>query len=237
MGPDVLIFGIESLLCVAALLCAIASVLMRRRSALRACGLIIVALSTLIVSEVIGAAVLDARETARATPQVSHPELVAAALPASAPRTADNDTEALRSFRRYWADIVRVSASALKAHDRAGEDLRTGHAAPAAEELRYCQEVASGIASYPSGLALDIDNGSDLELSAAVRKLGDGLVNGCKSARAYLSTNVAADFSEAKTRFNDVVDAIVQSESLARQKYQRLGGNPDALSSFKTALR
>jgi hypothetical protein len=237
MRLDVLIFGIESLLCIAALLCAIAFLVMHRRGSLRACGIAIVALSTLIVSEVIGAAVLDAREGAMAAPHAAPSALVAAVLLTSAPSRTDTDTAALRNFRRYWADIVRVSASALKAHDRAGQDLRAGQAAPAAEELRYCQEVASGIAGSPSGLALDIDDGSDLELSAAVKKIGDGLVYGCKSARSYLQTNVAADFTDAKTRFDEVVDAIVQSESLARAKYQRLGGNPDALSSFKTALR
>ncbi len=140
-------------------------------------------------------------------------------------------------FRMYWRDVVRVSAAALKAHDRAGEDLRTGNTAHASVELKDCQDIANGIVPYAADLQVGVDNGSDFELLAAIKKVGDGLRYGCKSARSYLETNATSDFEDAKTRFADVVDGIFQSESLARSKYQRLGGKPDSLASFKTAVR
>ena len=88
-----------------------------------------------------------------------------------------------------------------------------------------------------AGLQGGLDDGSDLELLADVKRIGDGLRDGCRSARSYLESGAPSDFDDAKARFTDVVDAIVRAESLARAKYRRMGGNPDSLASFKTALR
>jgi len=216
------------------------------------------ALSSLIVGDVLAPPVLGSEKPATVTAQAAHPQAVTsspvvatrAPTPTAAPTLSEpktvmasqrpgstTDSEALRSFRLYWGDIVRVSAAAVKAHDAAGEDLRTGHLVRASGELKSCQDTASGIVTYSSDLPLDIQHGSDLELVAAIKKVGDGLWHGCKSARSYLETNAASDFNEAKTRFSDVVDGIVQAEILARSRYQRMGGNPDTLPSFKTALQ
>ena len=242
MAPDVVVPGIASLLCIAAILCAIPFAILRRRRTVGLCGIIVTTLGIAIVTDVIAGGVLD-----RGAPAVAAaPSPQATSIPA-APRTpnrtpeakpiATPGPEALRNFGLYWGDIVRVSAAALKAHDRAGEDLRTGNVAKAVDELTYCQDTASSIGGFSSDLQLSIDNGSDLEFLAAIKKVGDGLQFGCKSARSYLDTNAASDFDSAKARFADVVDGIVQAETLARAKYQRLGGNPDSLLSFKTALR
>lgn len=74
-------------------------------------------------------------------------------------------------------------------------------------------------------------------LSTSIKKVSDGLGNGCKSARSYLDTNAPADFDQAQKHFGDVADGLFRSESLARLKYARLGGNPANLPSFKDALR
>lgn|GEM_PF-3320418 len=250
MELDVVIPGIASLLCIAALLCAIPFAISRRRRSLRMCGVVVATLGIAIVTDVIAGAALDREPPAMAaasTPPATRPPTASPTLTPTAPPTptrtpetravASPPAETLRNFSVYWGDIVRVSAAALKAHDRAGEDLRIGNIERAAGELKYCQETASGIASYSSYLQISIDNGSDLEFLAAIKKVGDGLQYGCKSARSYLETNAASDFEDAKSRFADVVDGIVQAETLARAKYQRLGGNPDSLLSFKTALR
>lgn len=163
------------------------------------------------------------------------PARTATPWPAPSSRTADAQT--LRTFRTYWAEIVRVSALALKAHDTAGEYLRRDDAAHATVQLKKCQDTAPAIVSGSLRLPLDSANGSDSELMMAIKKVGDGLAYGCKSAQSYLNTNAPSDFTEAKAHFADVAEGIFQSESLARSKYQRMGGNPDSLVSFRFALR
>lgn len=230
VAPDVLILRVESLLCIVVALSAAVYAILRRRRPVRISGFTVAGLSLLIVSEVVGAAVLDASAPAGATSQAAAPRALATVV-------ATPPAEWLRTFSLSWRDVVRVSAAALKEHDRAGEDLRTGNVARATGELASCEDIASRVASYSSGLQVGLDSGSDLELLAAIKRIGDGLHDGCKSARTYLQTNATSDFDDARTRFADVVDAIVRSESLARAKYQRMGGNPDGLASFKTALR
>jgi hypothetical protein len=159
------------------------------------------------------------------------------ATPSPAPSSRTADAQTLRTFRTYWAEIVRVSALALKAHDTAGEYLRRDDAARATVQLKKCQDTAPAIVSGSLRLPLDSANGSDSELMMAIKKVGDGLAYGCKSAQSYLNTNAPSDFTEAKAHFADVAEGIFQSESLARSKYQRLGGNPDSLVSFRFALR
>jgi hypothetical protein len=245
MTPDLLILRIESLLCIAAALCAGVYAILHRWRAVRISGATVAALSLLIVSEVIGAALLDASAPAGATSQSARPAPIplAASTGDSAPppqatrMTAMAPAHLVRTFSAAWADVVRVSAAALKEHDKAGEDLRTGDVSRAAGELADCAEIASRVPSYAAGLQGGLDNGSDLELLAATKRIGDGLHGGCTSARAYIETSAPSDFDDAKTRFADVVEAIVRAESLARAKYQRMGGNPDNLASFKTALR
>lgn len=228
MRPDLLVFGIESALCVVVALCAIAYAIMRRSRMLRMCGVAIVMLSALIIAEVIGAAVLELGMPATVTAQPARPRVVASPSPG---------TKASETFATSWTTIVRVSASAFRAHDAAGEYLQKGNDVDAAAELKNCQVTASAIVTDSLALPLDIKNRTDAELLAAVKKIGEGLTNGCKSARSYLDTNAPSDFTAAQTHFSDVVDGLVQSESLARSKYQSLGGDPDTLLSFKTALR
>ena len=130
-----------------------------------------------------------------------------------------------------------MSVLALKAHDLAGEYLRKENIPQASRQLKNCQETASGIVTHTFNLHLDVQNGSDRAFLVAINKVGDGLENVCKSARSYLQTKSPADFADAKTHFANVVEGIVQAETQARVKYQSLGGNPDTLLSFKTALR
>ncbi len=234
MAPDVLILRVESLLCIVVALCAAVYAILRRRRPVRIGGFTVAGLSLLIVSEVIGAAVLDASASAGKTSQAAPRTPVAISLRDVAPNPP---AELLRMFSSSWRDVVRVSAAALKEHDSAGEDLRAGNVPRAAGELANCEDIASRVVSYSSGLQGGLDNGSDLEFLAAIKRIGDGLHDGCRSARSYLETNAASDFDDAKARFDEVVEAIVRAESLARAKYQRMGGNPDRLASFKTALR
>ncbi len=147
------------------------------------------------------------------------------------------DTKASGKFATSWTTIVRTSVSAFRAHDAAGEYLQNGNNVDAAAELGKCQATASAIVTDSFALPLDIKNRTDSELLTAVKKIGEGLTNGCKSARSYLDTNAPSDFTAAQAHFADVVEGLVQSESFARSKYQSLGGNPDTLLSFKTALR
>jgi len=234
VAPDVLILRVESVLCIVAALCAAVYAVLRRRRPVRISGFTVAGLSLLIVSEVVGAAMLDATAPAGASSGGVRPTPVAISSRQAAPAPP---AEPLGIFRAAWGDVVRVSAAALKEHDRAGDDLRTGNVSRAGAELANCEDIASHIVSYSSGLEGGLDNGSDLEFLAAVKRIGDGLHDGCRSARAYLANNATSDFDDAKTRFADVVDAIVRAESLARAKYQRMGGNPNELASFKTALR
>jgi hypothetical protein len=147
------------------------------------------------------------------------------------------DPEVLLTFSASWTDIVRTSVSALKAHDSAGEYLRSENIPAAARELKNCQTSAGEIVGHSFNLRLDPQVGADRNLLVAINKIGDGLENVCKSARSYLDTKSPSDFADAKTHFANVVDGIFQAESLARVKYRSLGGNPDTLLSFKTALR
>ena len=234
VAPDVLILRVESLLCIVVALCAAMYAALRRRRPVRISGFTVAALSLLIVSEVVGAAVLDASAPADATSQAAPRTPIAKTAREPAPNPP---AELLQTFSSSWRDVVRVSAAALKEHDSAGEDLRTGNVTRAAGELANCGDIASRVGSYSAGLQGGLDDGSDLELLAAVKRIGDGLHDGCKSAGSYLETNAASDFDDAKARFADVVDAIVRAESLARAKYRRMGGNPASLASFKTALR
>ena len=157
------------------------------------------------------------------------PATVAAALPKT-------DPEALRNFGEGWARTVRITVAALKAHDTAGEDLRNENMAAATRELKHCQDGAGGIVSSSFNLRLDTTNGSDRQLLAAIQKIGNGLGRVCQSARSYLETKSAADFSDAEKHFDDVVAGIFQAQQLARLKYQSLGGDPDTLLNFKAAL-
>ncbi len=115
--------------------------------------------------------------------------------------------------------------------------MRGGDTATAAGELKACQESASEIVSESVKLPLETARHSDSNLLGAIKKVGDGLGYGCKSARAYLDTGNPADFADSRSRFAHVADEIVRSESLARVIHLRLGGNPDDLLSFKAALR
>jgi hypothetical protein len=115
--------------------------------------------------------------------------------------------------------------------------LRRENIPQASRELKKCEESASGIVTHTFNLRLDAQSGSDRDFLIAINKVGDGLESVCKSARSYLTTKSPADFADAKTHFANVVEGIVQSETLARLKYQRLGGNPETLLSFRTALR
>jgi hypothetical protein len=226
VAPDVLILRVESLLCIVVALCAAVYAILRRRRPVRITGFTLAALSLLIVSEVVGAAILEAGAPAGAMSQAASPK--SAATPPA---------ELLQPFSAAWRDVVGVSAAALKEHDRAGEDLRTGHVARATGELANCEDIAGRVVSLSPGLQGGLDDGSDLEFLAAVKRIGDGLHDGCRSARSYLDTNAVSDFDDAKARFADVVEAIVRAETLARAKYRRIGGNPDSLASFETALR
>jgi hypothetical protein len=175
----------------------------------------------------------EPQPTASATAKPT-PEPKATETPPAAPKP---DPIALENFSSAWADIVRISVSALKAHDLAGEYLRKENIPQASRELKNCQDKASGIVSHSFNLRLDPQNVADRDFLIAINKVGDGLESVCKSARSYLETKSTSDFEDAKTHFANVVDGIVQAESLARSRYQRLGGNPDTLVSFKTALR
>jgi hypothetical protein len=155
--------------------------------------------------------------------------------PPPAPPTAN--PEVLHDFSTAWADIVHVSVAALKAHDSAGEYLRTENIPAASRELKSCQDRASGIVGRSFNMRLDPQRGADRDFLIAINKVGDGLESVCKSARSYLDTHSPSDFADAKTHFANVVDGIFQAEQHARSKYQSLGGNPDTLLSFKTALR
>jgi hypothetical protein len=198
---------------------------MRRRRAVAVCGVTFAALGLVIIADAIVTRPLDPGRPAAVTAQAAHPNLVATPTP-----------EAQR-FEKSWSDVVRVTIAAIRAHDTAGEYLRAGNDAAAAGELKTCEDAASGIVSASAGLSLGTARRSDSELAAALKKVGDGLEFGCKSARAYLTTNDPVDFADSHTRFDDVADQLFRAESLVRAKYQRLGGNPDDLISFKTALR
>jgi hypothetical protein len=167
-----------------------------------------------------------------ATPQPT-PQPKTAAPPA--PPTAN--PEVLRDFSTAWADIVHISVAALKAHDSAGEYLRRENIPAASRELKSCQDRASGIVGRSFNMRLDPQRSADRDFLIAINKVGDGLESVCKSARSYLDTHSPSDFADAKTHFANVVDGIFQAEQHARSKYQSLGGNPDTLLSFKTALQ
>ena len=208
---------------------------MRRRSPVAACGFTVVALSAVIIGDVVAAAAFD---RGRAATGAAQPGLAAPAfLPASTPLAPKANAAALERFEKSWADVVRISVSAIQAHDSAGEYLRGGDPAAAAGELKKCEDTASGIVSESVKLPLDTGRHSDANLLAAIKKVGDGLEHGCKSARAYLDTSNPADFADSHTQFARIADEIVLSEALARVIYLRLGGNPDNLLSFTTALR
>ena len=154
-----------------------------------------------------------------------------------APAAATANPEVLRDFSVAWADIVRTSVAALKAHDAAGEHLRSENIPAASRELKSCQDRASGIVGRSFNMRLDPQNSGDRDFLIAINKVGDGLESVCKAARTYLGTRSPVDFADAKTHFSNVVDGIFQAEQLARVKYQHLGGDPDTLLSFKTALQ
>ena len=239
-----MILGIASLLCTAAALCAVVFAILRRRMPLRACGVTVTALSVMIIADTI-VAPLRSDNSAMVTAQAMQPKAVATRVPAATPVPAPapaqtvvkTDTEAVRNFSASWAEVVRVSVAALKAHDSAGEYLRNENIPDASRELKNCEASASGIVSSSFNLRLDTENSSDRALLTAIKKVGNGLGSVCRSAEHYLDTKSPSDFSDAKTHFADAVDGIFQAESLARSKYQRLGGDPDMLFSFKTALR
>jgi hypothetical protein len=267
VAPDLVVLWIGSVLCVAAVLCAIVFALRRRRGALRTCGVTVTALSALIIADVVVAGARS-EKPAMVTAQSTHPAPAGTSAPAATPAPTPSPTptpapaasptakptpepkataapsavptthpEVLQDFSIAWGEIVRISVSALKAHDSAGEYLRKENIPQASRELKTCQDRASGIVTHTFNLRLDPQNGSDRDLLIAINKVGDGLENVCKSARSYLETKAPSDFADAKVHFANVVDGIVQAESLARSKYQRLGGNPETLASFKTALR
>jgi len=115
--------------------------------------------------------------------------------------------------------------------------LHSGDSAAAAGELKRCQDTASSLVTQFADLPRDPRNHFDLRLLSAIKKVGDGLGYGCKSARSYLDTNNPTDFADSHRYFADVADDIFRSETLARSEYQNLGGDPSTLLSFKTALR
>ncbi len=242
MASHLLVLGIASLLCTVAALCAVVFAIRRRRIPLRACGVAVTALSGMIIADTI-IAPLRSDNPAMVTAQATQPKAVVTRAPAATPAPAPTqavvktDTGALRNFSTSWAEVVRVSVAALKAHDAAGEYLQNENIPDASRELKNCQASASGIVSSSFHLRLDTENGSDRALLTAIKKVGDGLGSVCRSAQHYLATNSPSDFSDAKTHFANAVDGIFQAESLARSKYQRLGGDPDTLLSFRTALR
>ena len=156
---------------------------------------------------------------------------------ATPPPPPTANPEVLHDFSAAWADIVHTSVAALKAHDSAGEYLRSENIPAASRELKSCEDRASGIVGRSFNMRLDPQRGADRDFLIAINKVGDGLESVCKSARSYLATHSPSDFADAKTHFANVVDGIFQAEQHARSKYQSLGGNPDTLLSFKTALR
>jgi glucose/arabinose dehydrogenase len=236
-----LVLGFESLLCIAVVLWGVGCAISRRRDTLRLSGVTVVALSVLIVSEVIGAGLLEAGRPATMAAQAAAakvgPTRTATPGPATPAAAPTADAEVLQSFSMAWSDVVRVTAAALKAHDSAGESLSHENIPAASHELENCEGSAAAIGAHAYPLRLDPQIVSDRDLLIAITNVGDDLQSVCRSARSYLDTRSAADFADAKTHFAKVVDGMFQAESLARQKYQRLGGNPDALLSFKTALR
>jgi hypothetical protein len=219
---------------------------MRRRKSVTVCGFTVIALSAVIIGDVIAVPALDRGRPATVAAQpklLATPTLQPAATTTATPRPTPTpsapkaNAAALERFEKSWSGVVRISVSAIRAHDAAGEYLSGGDTTAAAGELKSCQDIASGIASESVKLPLETVRHSDSNLLAAIKKVGDGLGYGCKSARAYLDTGNPADFADSRTRFAHVADEIVRSESLARVIYLRLGGNPDDLFSFKTALR
>ncbi len=230
------------------------------------CGIAVLTLSVLIIADVIVAAVIDPGTSTAETLLAAHPAMVATStaaatvtpVPTSAPtptasptqrRTPEpkatststplrgkTDAAARRAFRTYWSDVVQVSVSALRSHDAAGSSLRSGDVVAASVELKKCQDIASSIARYSFSRSVDTGNASDREVLTAVKRVGDGLESECKSARAYLDTNDSSDFDATQARFSEVVDGLFQAEALARSKYERLGGNPGDLRSFKNSL-
>ena len=237
MGPDLVVLWIASFLCVAAVLCAMAFAMLRRRRLLRVCGVTVTALSALIVTVVVVGAQPRSGPVAMVAGVPTAKPTSGPKAPTAPPAAAKTDPEVLRNFSASWTDVVRISVAALKAHDSAGEYLRNEDVPAAYRELKNCQDSASSIVGQSFNLRLDPQNGSDRALLIAINKVGDGLESVCKSARSYFETKSPSDFADAKTHFANVVDGIFQAEQLARMKYHRLGGNPDALLSFKTALR
>ena len=266
MAPDLVVLWIASLLCIVAMLCAVVFALRRRRRLLRMCGIGVTALSALIVADVLLAAPNRPGTSAMVAAQSVQPAISASPRPAATPTPAPAATpaptpaptpkptpqpratapppppptanpEVLHDFSTAWADIVRTSVAALKAHDSAGEYLRRENIPAASRELKSCQDRASGIVGRSFNMRLDPQRGADRDFLIAINKVGDGLESVCKSARSYLDTHSPSDFADAKTHFANVVDGIFQAEQHARSKYQSLGGNPDTLLSFKTALR
>lgn len=161
------------------------------------------------------------------------------ATPTATPALANSntDTKTMQSFRAHWTDVVRVSVSAIRAHDAAGEYLRSGDVAAATGELKRCQDAASSLVSQSVDLPRTTEHHFDMKLLTAIKKMGDGLGYGCKAARTYLDTNNPSDFADSHRYFDGVADEIFRSETLARSEYRQLGGNPESLLSFKTALR
>ncbi len=241
-----MILWVGSLLCVAVALCAVVFAVMRRGKSVTVCGFAIVALSAVIIGDVIALPALDRGGPATVAAQ---PKLVATPSPrpaatttatprpTPAPRLPAANAAALERFEKSWSGIVHISVSAIRAHDAAGEYLRGGDTTAAAGELKSCQDTASAIVTESVKLPLETVHHSDSNLLASIKKVGDGLGYGCKSARAYLDTGNPTDFANSRSRFAHVADEIVRSESLARMIYLRLGGNADDLLSFKTALR
>lgn len=179
-------------------------------------------------------ATATAAPTTTATPM---PAPATTATPAPARANRKTDTKAMQAFRTHWTDVVRVSVSAIQAHDAAGEYLRSGDAAAAAGELQRCQDTASSLVSQSVDLPRNTDTHFDMKLLTAIKKAGDGLGYGCKAARSYLDTNNPSDFADSHRYFDGVAEEIFRLETLARSEYQKLGGDPRSLLSFTTALR
>src|SRR5947209_1904600 len=101
VAPDVLILRVESVLCIVAALCAAVYAVLRRRRPVRISGFTVAGLSLLIVSEVVGAAMLDATAPAGASSGGVRPTPVAISSRQAAPAPP---AEPLGIFRAAWAD-------------------------------------------------------------------------------------------------------------------------------------
>lgn len=160
------------------------------------------------------------------------------ATPALAtPAPEPTDTPELRKFRDSWSDVVERTTSAIRAGDSAQKYLSAANPIDASQELKNCEEAASGIKEDGSDMTTGDDSELGVSLWDKIAKIGDGLGYGCKSLRQYLDTQRPSDAADAKSQLASVPDAVIAAQFLAQEKYKQMGGDPTALLDFKSALR